>query len=43
MFPIVLYNPEPPRIPSNPEGYANDIINDTTIAPFLTLTLVLVT
>jgi hypothetical protein len=35
-LPIVLYNPESPRIPSNLEGYASDIINDTIIAPFLT-------
>jgi hypothetical protein len=35
-LPIVLYNPEPPGIPSNPEGYASDIINDTIITPLLT-------
>jgi hypothetical protein len=28
IIPIVLHNPELPGIPSIPEGYANDIINN---------------
>jgi hypothetical protein len=36
ILPIVLYNPELSRIPSYLEGYANDIIHNTTIAPFFT-------
>jgi hypothetical protein len=38
---LVLNNPDPPRHPSTPEGYANDIINDFNIASFLTHPIVL--